>query len=122
MSDIWNAFHIHSCQHTIPHKSKFIVISCYDGGCLGFLINTKISNFIKNRPPLYHSQVLLKARDYSFLTHDSFLDCSRLYPFDIDELFDGRGRLLESTIKIIKKTVSDSTTLEPRYIDIIVNN
>lgn len=122
MSDIWNTFHVPNCQHCHPHKNKFVVISCSDGTCLGFLINTKIANFVLKRPELLKSQVPIKSSDYWYLTHDSYLDCSQLYPFDNDDLNDGRGKLLKSMITSIKSVVSTSTTLEPHYIKLILAN
>lgn len=122
MSDIWNTFHVPNCQHCHPYKNKFVVISCSDGTCLGFLINTKIANFVLKRPELLKSQVPIKSSDYWYLTHDSYLDCSQLYPFDNDDLNDGRGKLLKSTITSIKSVVSTSTTLEPHYIKLILAN
>ena len=122
MSDIWRVFWITNCVHTIPPKNKWVVIVCIDDDCMGFFINKTINSYVLKRPVLLASQVAIKKADYGFLRQDSYIDCQLLYPYDVYDLNDGRGNLLESTISDVKKVVSDSKTLEKRYINMILAN
>lgn len=122
MEDIWCIFYVRDCRHTHPVKNKFVIIVCRDTYCMGFLFNTGIGEFVKKKPELLKSQLPVKSSDYHFLHHDSYIDCGRIYPFDFDDLSDGRGKLLNSTKSDIKKIVTDSTTIEKQYIQMILKN
>ena len=122
MLDIWCIFWIKQCIRTKPPKDKWVVIVCIDGVYKGFFINKGINDFVKKRPFLLASQVLIKKDDYGFLIQDSYIDCQKLYDFSYDDLDSGRGKLLTETIKDIKKVVKDSETLEKRYINMIMAN
>lgn len=43
-----------------------------------FVINSRVSEFIKSQPDLLQSQIPLNVSDYAFLDHDSFLNCSEV--------------------------------------------
>lgn len=122
MSDIWCVFYVKACQYTHPRKNKFVVIVCKDSDCMGFLFNSGIGDFVKKRPELNKCQLPVSKSDYHFLHHNSYIDCGRIYPFDYEELLDGRGELLPTTISSIKKLVRESTLLEKRYIKMILTN
>jgi hypothetical protein len=64
-------------------------------------------------------QVKLKAIEYDFLQHDSYLDCSRLYSFDDSQFVYGRGTVNEGTKAAIKNAVATATTIDQKYQDII---
>lgn len=89
---------------------------------MGFLFNSAVNKFVKKRPELYASQLLVKHSEYHFLPYDSYLDCARIFPFDHDQLSDGRGQLNKSTQSAIKGLVAKSATLEQRYIRMILAN
>ena len=122
MPDIWRIFHIRNCPHTSPVKDKFVVIVCFDGEPLGFLINSAISNFIKKRPVLLNCQIPIKSSDYWFLDHDSYIDCSRIYPFDELLLDSGRGTISENIQQQIKQAVILSPLIEKHYQKLICSN
>ncbi len=112
MADIWRIYHVRNCSHTVPPKDKFVVIACRDRSFMGFLINTAIAQFILKQPSLLASQVAIRASDYMCLSHDSYLDCSRLYPFEDDDLMAGRTLITDVTKAEIKTVVSASKTIE----------
>lgn len=119
MSFVWCFSHVRNTCYTIPRKDKFVLIVCKDSNCMGFLVNTTISQFIRNRPYMLACQVALKASDYWFLRHDSYLDCSQLFSFDDDDLLDGRGPITDQTKAEVKKAVAIATTIEQRYQNLI---
>ncbi|MBM3471639.1 MAG: hypothetical protein FJX75_00020 [Armatimonadetes bacterium] len=69
------------CDFTTPPKPKYAVVVCTDPEPLLFLVNSRINPFIQRHPDLLAGQVPLKAADYPFLRHDSFLDCSEVKRF-----------------------------------------
>lgn len=122
MPDIWRIYHVRKCPHTTPVKDKFVLIVCIDITPLGFFINTNISPFILNRPKLLDCQVPIRASDYWFLDHDSYIDCAKLLPFGDDALVDGRELISEEMKKEIKSVVSAATVIEKRYKKLILDN
>ena len=70
------------CDFTTPPKEKYAVIAAWGDRPLLLLINHPIPQFITRRPHLIPLQVTLAAADYTFLSHDSFADCSQLHVLD----------------------------------------
>jgi hypothetical protein len=111
---LWHIYHIKKCRYTNPPKSKYVAIVCSSPNPYGFLINTGISRFIKKRSELIVGQVMIKALRYSFLAHDSYIDCSRLLSFKSGELHSIQD-INNNTRKAIKKVVSVSRLIPPVY-------
>jgi len=63
---------------TDPHKDKYLVLVHQDAEPLLFVINSRVSEFIRSQPDLLQSQIPLKVSDYAFLDHDSFLNCGQV--------------------------------------------
>lgn len=64
----------------IDHE-KFIVIADVERGKVlvcTVLINSKINQYILKRPQLLACQVEIKADDYDFLSHNSYINCASL--------------------------------------------
>lgn len=89
---------------------------------MGFLVNSTINQYILKRSYLYECQVMLSASDYGFLSHDSYLDCGRIYGFEDAELVIGLELVNDKTKAKIKKAVSTSKTIEKKYKDLISSN
>ena len=76
-------------EHTTPPKLKrFIVIGFNEDRTLvGFLfINSEINPRLFPSPHLKSLHLPLCAEDCSYVDHDSFLDCSRLYEMNFQTL------------------------------------
>lgn len=72
---------------TNPPKEKYLVIAYYGTNPLLFTINSKIHPYIASRPDLSKCQVSLRAMDYDFLDHDSYINCSKVVDsFSEDEI------------------------------------
>jgi hypothetical protein len=65
-------------------------------------------------------QVLIKASVYaSLLEHDSYIDCSQLYPFTDMEL--SKGAPVNRVIKEnIRKAINNSSVIDERYKKLIL--
>ena len=118
---IWYIYHVKSCRHAKPiPKDKFVVIVHKDPEPWGFFINTGIRQFIQKRPELLVCQVSIKATDYKFLDHDSYVDCAELYLFEDTELRDAIGPVNKQTKIEIKKAVAVSKTIIVRHKKLIL--
>jgi hypothetical protein len=123
MPDVWRIYHIRNCPHTYPIlKDKFVAIVCRDIEFMGFFINTTINQFIQKRPALLACQVIIQVSDYGFLSHNSYIDCSKLYPFEDVKLVDGRELINNQTKADIKRVISISKTIEKCYLKLILGN
>lgn len=64
------------CDFLHEPKNKFIVIVHIDEDyCAFFLINSRIHPLIEKNPNLKACQILFSQSEYSFLDHDSYLNC-----------------------------------------------
>ena len=114
MVTIWHIYHVNKCQYTSPQKEKYIAIVCAAPNPHGFLINSRISRFISGKPEFLNCQVKIDRIRYSFLDHDSFIDCSRLRSFKQDGLHSVQG-INNNTKKAIQRIVNKSRLIEPIY-------
>jgi len=73
-------------------KPKFVVVLYVDRKydvLLIFIVNSKIPPFIENDEHLKSGQVLLEQATYTFLDHDSFLNCTEVRDeLDMDAVLD----------------------------------
>lgn len=67
------------CDFTNPPKEKYIVVVAPEDPPLILIVNSNVAAFINAQPDLKNCQVTLRAADYDFLRHDSFLDCSKTF-------------------------------------------
>ena len=111
------------CNFTNPPKDKFVALLCPGMDFLVFVINSRIHPFISARPKLLACQVRLKAADYSFLKHDSYLDCSQVIALadvqvreqlsnDMSRIGD---RLTTVTSEQIICAVQNAPTISPKH-------
>jgi len=65
-------------------------------------------------------QVGIKAANYRCLSHDSYVDCTRLYLFEDSELTDIRDPIDKQTKTEIKDAVAVSKTIILRHKKLIL--
>lgn len=111
------------CDFIENPKNKFFVVAHVnfeDELVLIFIINSRIPRFIENNPELRVGQLCLKSSTYSFLEHDSFLNCVELRDgLDIDSLVDHllktpadhKGHLTDDDILETIKAVGNARTI-----------
>lgn len=68
--------HLH-CSFTSPPKHKFVILVSMTPEPLVFLINSEISEWLEQRPDLRDCQVLIHCAEHSYLSYDSYLDCTQ---------------------------------------------
>ncbi len=112
------------CPFTDPAKDKYLVLVHPRPGPLLFRINSGIRPYVENRSNLKDCQVQIKASEYEFLTHDSYIDCSQvIYSFteaDITEqlladISRVKGQLAITTREKLIAVVQKAPTISPRY-------
>lgn len=62
------------------HEKRFVVLRV-ESHTTTCVVNSEISAFIRNRPPMLQCQVLIPMLTHNFMDHDSFIDCSRTRSF-----------------------------------------
>lgn len=67
------------------HEKRFVVLHV-DDHTTTCVINSEISQFIRNRPALLRCQVVMRGAQHAFMDHDSHIDCSRIRSFLTDEI------------------------------------
>ncbi len=94
MPERWEIFYVQFCRHTKPNlKDKFVLIAYIDPSPYGFLINSKVNRYIKNRPYLLCCEAKIIAVEHEFLNYNSYVDCTAAFPFKDGELVSSRGFL-----------------------------
>lgn len=96
------------CTFTTPHKPKFLVISSIKSETAFLVINSAIPQFIQNKKHLNDCQVLIDKSSHDFLTHDSYVDCTKTY--------------YEDTAQIFSELVADTGSLKGEVSDTVRNN
>ena len=86
---------------------------------MGFFINTDIHPFIKRNRDLLVCQVAIKASDHKCLDYDSYINCARIFPFEVVELSEIKDPISSQTKIEIQRAVALSKTIEGCYKKII---
>ncbi|CAD5949645.1 hypothetical protein [Planktothrix agardhii] len=117
----WEIFYVKSCRHTDPDpKDKFVLIAYIEPSFYGFLINSKINKYLKNRPYLLCCEAEIIAIEHDFLDYNSYVDCREAFPFKADELIISKGFLSAAGQAEVIKAVGLCPVLEPEHKNIIL--
>ncbi len=114
------------CDFTNPRKHKYLVLVCPDTQPrpLLFVVNSRISDYLRKRPHLLACQVTLRAADYDWLRHDSYIDCSHVIedielPTIIDQMVNDtncvKGELNADTCSQIVAVVQAAQTISRKH-------
>lgn len=112
------------CSFTTPPKDKYLLLACVNPRPLFLVINSEINDFVMKRPHLRERQVLIKAEDYSFLIHDSYVDCTEakdsLLKEDVERqvLIDTKrikGAISPDTVAEVVNSINTSRTIALRH-------
>lgn len=96
------------------HEKRFVVLSV-SADTMTCVVNSQISNFIKNRPNMLCSQVLMEQSDHPYMSWDSHVDCSQVKTYKTTVLVD---QLCDKPEWILGAISSD---LQAKIIDAINN-
>jgi len=109
----WEIFYVQSCRHTKPNpKDKLVLVAYIDPSPYGFLINSKINNYIQNRDYLLCCEAEIIAIEHDFLDYNSYVDCREAFPFNAGELISSRGFLSAAGQAEVIKAVGLCPVLE----------
>lgn len=110
---------------TTPHKIKRFVILGVSGDKLAIgtlYINSEINPNLFPSPELKRLHLKLEKQNRDYLDHDSFLDCSKVYEKEYEDLMavlqhDAScliGQLSTDDLRLVKKTVREARTIPVR--------
>lgn len=118
----WQVYYLF-CHHTKPYpKNKYVVVVYVDiGFCLGFLINSRINQFIQERDHLLPCEVLIEHSQHLFLAYDSYVDCQEAFNFSIPELNDLKGTITFDAQNRILTGVRNCPVLRKRHKNLILS-
>lgn len=113
------------CNFTHPPKPKILLLLTVDAYPRVFAINTNIPSLIQKVPGMLQTQVLLERRQHPFLTHDSYVDCSKAIQVNglslpdlkselINNISAIKGRISPNARALVVEAIRSSSTLERR--------
>lgn len=114
-------------NHTKPPKEKrFIILGVNDeGNYVGSVfINTNVNFNIINSQELLELQYPVKNQPNDYLDHDSFIDCSELFEFSRQDLFNlliaeperALGKVSQKDLETLFRLVKSSPIIEPKML------
>lgn len=107
----WMVFHVWM-ESTNPAKYKFlIVLALYNKSAIGIVINSRINTLgdADRRLPCFAK---LSKEQHTFLSHDSWADCTRTFTIPIEKLTDFRGSIHSDAAQNIHNAVLDCPMLK----------
>ncbi len=91
------------CDFTKPKpKDKFLVLVRIEPEPLFFVINSKVSEFIRQREWLFQCQVEIGHEEHAFLKHHSFIDCTEAKGIALHDVYEQ----IERDISRLKDDIS----------------
>lgn len=67
-------------------KDKYCILACIDPKVRLLLINSEPSKLKREQPALWEAQVSIDKDAHTFLTKDSYIDCTDPIGYDLDEI------------------------------------
>ncbi|MEP1306519.1 MAG: hypothetical protein ABJK11_17250 [Balneola sp.] len=101
----WRVYLVQNCPEITPPKAKYLVVFDFESDVRGFLINSNIHPILQKshmRPCVADIPVATNK----FLSHDSFINCSKLIKLDAGHLNDLKGHTCPKTRVNILKAVT----------------
>lgn len=114
-------------SHTNPPKEKrFVILGVNENGDYvgSVFINTNVNFNIINSQELLDLQYPVKNQPNDYLDHDSFIDCSELFEFDRQTLYEllikeperALGKVSSEDLEILFGLVKSSPIIEPKIL------
>jgi len=72
----WSVIYVPVHFSNLPPKEKFLIIARVHTETLAFVINSTPAPFIQKRTNLLACQVPIQCSSHTFLSHDSYIDCT----------------------------------------------
>jgi len=109
-------------KDTVPPKIKRLIIIAVDNEnylLATLFINSEINPMLLNSEELIQLQFKIDSNKFDFIKHDSYVDCSKLKPRNIEQLSEliikdpktVIGEVDEVTLRKIKKIVKKARTI-----------
>ncbi len=99
----------------VDHLKFYVVAAVSENHiCIcSVIINSQINPFIQKRPRLLARQVQILASNYSFLSHDSYVNCAQPWKGESDYFTDFKrvGQLNEDDLRLVRQEIINSGML-----------
>jgi len=114
----WSVIYVPVHFSNPPPKEKFLVIARVHTDTLALVINSVPPPFIRRRANLLACQVPIKCSSHTFLSHDSYIDCTEsilLKTHEIEEQILGDIRRMKGEIaQDMRQHVIDAVKKSPK--------
>jgi hypothetical protein len=121
--EAWNIYFAPNCNHARPKpKDKYVVVAYVSKNAWGFLINSEVSKWLRERPKLLVCEAVILAAEHRCLKRDSYADCQIIYEFFGWELRNHEGVISRQAKINILQSIKGCPTLETRHKSIILEN
>lgn len=103
----------------LPYKKYWIVVATNEKYVAGVIINTEINTNVVWNSELKKLHLLIKQQEHSFLSYDSYIDCSALQKFPFEDIRQAIirnpqivvGNVTEEILRSIHITITTAKTI-----------
>lgn len=106
----------------LPYKKYWIIVATNEKYVAGVIINTEINTNIVWNDELKKLHLLIKQQEHSFLSYDSYIDCSALQKFPFEEICKAIiqnpkivvGNVTDELLRSIHITITTAKTISAK--------
>lgn len=103
----------------LPYKKYWIIVATNEKYMAGVIINTEINTNVVWNSDLKKLHLLIKQQEHSFLSYDSYIDCSALQKFPFEDIRQAIirnpqivvGNVTEEVLRSIHITITTAKTI-----------
>jgi hypothetical protein len=96
------------------HEKRFVVVHV-DEYTVTCIINSNISAFLKNKPDMLRCQVAMHVASDPFMSHNSYIDCSRMRTYATTEVVNELVQKTDWILGNITTTLRDEMTAAIKF-------
>lgn len=112
----WYVYLVENTTYTEPPKDKYVVVVYKEQDCAyGFFINSRISNFIQQRPHLHDCIAQIAQKEHQFLRYDSYVDCRQIFAYPEWRFTTTLGPVGQHAKQAILLALRDCSVLPNKY-------
>ena len=111
----WQVYYIFSPDTLPKPKYKYVaILRVGTSSCLYVLINTSVNDLIKNQG-LSNCEVSISQADHDFLDHDSWIDCTGIFPYPVNDFGELQGYISENIREKVLEAVTVCDAIKNKY-------
>jgi|SRR5699024_3308131 len=114
--DSWKVYYVLNCRHTTPPKNKYVITFKHSNEVyLGIFINSSITDFARRSNHIRPCIVEILEETNPYLHYDSYVNCSSVYRYTIDELVQHVGYVSEDAQMEVKKAITQCPSMKLKW-------